>query len=104
MLNELYSMQRGLKKVGESPPIKHNDIKSPGMGSTIRIILASDGNVSRIEWLNRDKIKDTWSIGDGYKNQFPAIKLTYPLIHALPLLKNAIDSNIPFAADQVGTG
>lgn len=80
MLNELYIIQRGLEKVGEIPAIKHNDIKEPGMGTTFRILLAANGNVSRVEWLNKEKLKDVWSIGNGKKNQFPAIKLAFPLI------------------------
>ena len=80
MLNEFYTMQRGLEKVGKLPPVKHNDIKSPGMGTTFRILLEADGNVERVELLDKDRIKDIWSIGNGNKNQFPAIKLTFPLI------------------------
>src|SRR5690606_36283071 len=80
MLNELYVMQRGLEKIGELTPVKHNDIKSPGMGTTFRVILQSDGNVVGIELMERDKIKNTWSIGNGNKNQFPAIKLIFPLV------------------------
>ena len=73
-------MQKGLEKIGEAPAVKHNDIKSPGMGTTFRVLLKSDGNVERIEYLVKDKIKDTWSLGNGNKNQFPAIKLTFPFI------------------------
>ena len=80
MLNELYSMQRGLERIGVLPDVKHNDIKSPGMGTTFRVLLDSDGCVERVEWIDKDKIKDTWSLGNGNKNQFPAIKLTFPLI------------------------
>ncbi|MDT8399034.1 MAG: hypothetical protein RQ899_10510, partial [Pseudomonadales bacterium] len=80
MLNELYSMQRGLEKIGEIPTVTHNDITPPGMGTTIRVLLKPDGSVERIEWMDKEKIKDTWSLGNGNKNQFPAIKLTFPLI------------------------
>ncbi|MBI3563190.1 MAG: hypothetical protein HY080_15900 [Gammaproteobacteria bacterium] len=80
MLNELYSMQRGLEKIGVLPPVKHNDIKSPGMGTTFRVRLDLDGCVERVEWIDKDKIKDTWSLRNGNKNQFPAIKLAFPLI------------------------
>lgn len=80
MINELYSVYQGLKDVGEDPPIKHNDIASPGMGTTFRVCLAKNGSVDSIELLTKEKIKDTWSLGNGNKNQFPAIKLEYPLI------------------------
>lgn len=80
MLNELYVMQRGLEKIGKLAPVKHNDIKSPGMGTTFRVVLKSDGSVSQVELMDKEKIKNTWSIGNGNKNQFPAIKLTFPLL------------------------
>lgn len=80
MLNELYSMYKGLENIGESPEIKHNDIQSPGMGTTFRVLLDCDGNVSRVELMTKDQIKDTWSLGNGYKNHFPAVKLVTPLI------------------------
>jgi len=80
MINELYSVYQGLKDVGEDPVIKHNDIASPGMGTTFRVCLTKDGTVDTIELLTKDKIKDTWSLGNGNKNQFPAIKFEYPFI------------------------
>lgn len=79
MLNELYLMHKGLEKIGESPEIKHNDIQSPGMGTTFRVLLDHDGNANQIELMSKDQIKDTWTLGNGFKNQFPAAKLVRPL-------------------------
>jgi len=80
MLNELYSIYRGLKAVGESPAIKHNDIQSPGMGTTFRVMLDEHGQVSSVKLMTREQIKNSWSLGNGNKNQFPAVKVVYPLL------------------------
>lgn len=80
MLNELNSMYQGLHSTGEAPVIKHNDIQSPGMGTTFKVVLNVSGHVDAIQLIDREKIKNTWSLGNGNKNQFPAAKLTYPLI------------------------
>jgi len=80
MLNEFYSIYRGLKAVGESPTIKHNDIQSPGMGTTFRVMLSEHGQVSSVKLMLREQIKNSWSLGNGNKNQFPAVKVIYPLL------------------------
>jgi hypothetical protein len=80
MINELYPIYQGLRDVGQDPVIKHNNIASPGMGPTFRVCLAIDGLVEGIEFLTKEKIMDTWSLGNGNKNQFPAVKFEYPFI------------------------
>jgi len=80
MLNELYSIYRGLEAVGESPEIKHNDIQSPGMGVTFRVMLDDTGQVASVRLMSKEQIQDSWSLGNGNKNQFPAIKVVYPLL------------------------
>ena len=80
MINELYSVYQGLKDVGEEPEAKHNDIASPGMGTTFRVCLSENGNVTSVELLTRQEIKDTWSLGNGNKNQFPAAKFEHPFM------------------------
>ncbi len=80
MLNEIYAMHQGLKSVNKEIVIKHNDIREPGVGVTFRIVLNVDGNVVSVHSMTPQEIKETWSIGDGNKNQFPAVKLTFPLL------------------------
>lgn len=80
MLNELYSIYRGLEAVGESPPIKHNDIQWPGKGTTFRAMLDEHGQVSSVKLMTEEQIQDCWSLGNGNKNQFPAVKVVYPLL------------------------
>lgn len=80
MLNELYAIYKGLRAVGESPPIKHNDIQSPGMGTTFRVMLDEHGQVTSAKLMTREQIEDSWSLGNGNKNQFPAVKVVYPLL------------------------
>lgn len=80
MLNELYLIYQGLKSTGESPEIKHNDIQSPGMGTTFRVMLDEHGQVTSVKLMTREQIQDSWSLGNGNKNQFPAVKVVYPLL------------------------
>lgn len=80
MINELYKMYKGLEKVDLLPLEKHNDIQFPGMGTTFRVLLGKDGEVKEFGLMTREQIKNCWSVGDGNKNQFPAIKLTFPLL------------------------
>lgn len=80
MLNELYSIYKGLEAVGEQPQIKHNDIQSPGMGITFRVMLGEKGQVDSVKLMTREQIQNSWSLGNGNKNQFPAVKVVYPLI------------------------
>lgn len=80
MINDFYLIYEGLRDAGKEPVIKHNNIASPGMGTTFRVCLDENGTVYAIEHLTNEKIKDTWSIGDGNKNQFPAVKFEYPII------------------------
>lgn len=80
MINELYKMYKGLERVDLLPPEKHNDIQFPGMGTTFRVLLGKDGEVKNFDLMTREQIKNCWSLGDGFKNQFPAIKLTFPLL------------------------
>ncbi len=80
MLNEFYSIYRGLEAVGESPTIKHNDIQSPGTGTTFRVMLDEHGKVSSVKLMTKEQIQDSWSLGNGNKNQFPAVKVVYPLL------------------------
>jgi len=79
MLNEFYSLYKGLKAVGESPPVKHNDIQSPGMGTTFRVMLDEHGQVTSVKLMSKEQIQNSWSLGNGNKNQFPAVKVVYPL-------------------------
>ncbi len=80
MLNELYSIYRGLEAVGEIPEVKHNDIQSPGMGTTFRVMLDEHGQVTSVKLMTREQIQNSWSLGNGNKNQFPAVKVVYPLL------------------------
>lgn len=80
MLNELYSIYQGLKAIGESPEIKHNDIQSPGMGTTFRVMLDKHGQVTSVKLMTREQIQYSWTLGNGNKNQFPAVKVVYPLL------------------------
>lgn len=77
MINELFSLLAGLEHVGVKIATKHKDITSPGKGTALRVLLDEGGKVLRVEL--KDDPENCWTIGDGNKNQFPAIKLVAPL-------------------------
>ncbi len=79
MLNELYSIYRGLEAVGELPEIRHNDIHEPGINNTtFRVMLNQHGEVNKVSLMSREEIQNCWSLGNK-QTQFPAIKVKYPL-------------------------
>jgi len=81
MLNELYSIYRGLDAVGESPEIRHKEIQEPGAGNTtFRVMLDKDGQVESVRLLTREDIQYCWTMGKGNHNQFPAVKVIVPLL------------------------
>ncbi len=80
MLNELYTIYRGLEALGEEPEIKHNDIQEPGVNNvTFRVLLDKNGQVSKVALMTKEQIQDCWSVGNK-QNQFPAVKVKRPLI------------------------
>ena len=80
MLNEFYSIYRGLEASGQSPDIKHPDIQEPGLNNvTFRVTLGEDGSVTSVRLMSRDQIQHSWSWGNK-QTQFPALKVKKPLV------------------------
>ncbi len=80
MLNELYTIYRGLESIGEQPEIKHNDIQQPGLNNiTFRVMLNEHGKVDSVKLMRKDQLQDCWSWGNKH-TQFPAIKVKRPLV------------------------
>lgn len=80
MLNELFTIYRGLASVGETPPLKHNDIQQPGLNNvSFRVMLDEQGQVESVKLMKKDQIQDCWSWGNK-QTQFPAIKVKRPLL------------------------
>ncbi len=80
MLNELFTIYRGLESVGEQPEIKHHDIQDPGAGTTFRVLLNELGQVETVRLISKEQIQNCWAWGNGNKNRFPAIKVIRPLV------------------------
>jgi len=80
MINELYKMYKGLDRLEILPLVKHNDITVPGKNNTFRVLLGANGELRTFDLMTVAQTQSCWSIGDGNRNQFPAIKMTYPLI------------------------
>jgi hypothetical protein len=80
MLNELFTIYRGLESVGEVPQVKHNDIQQPGLNNvTFRVMLDEYGRVETVKLMRKDQIQECWSWGNN-QTQFPAIKVQLPLL------------------------
>lgn len=80
MLNELHSLAKGMRDAGFELMVKHDDIKMPGKNSpTLRLLLSSSGTLDSVAIVDKDNLDNCWSVADSKKNQFPAVKLVYPL-------------------------
>ncbi len=63
-----------------SPPFKHDLIQEPGVNNTtFRVLLDEQGQVTQANLMTKEQIQNTWSVGNKH-NQFPAIKVKFPLI------------------------
>lgn len=82
MLNELMLVRNGLASInpGDLRPI-HKSLSEPGKTNLLRIILSEEngGQINELEYLSNDKNKLYWTQGNGNQNQFPAVKLRFPL-------------------------
>ena len=83
MLNELMLVRNGLASInsGDLRPI-HKSLSEPGKTNLLRIILSEEngGQINELEYLSNDKNKLYWTQGNRNQNQFPAVKLRFPLI------------------------
>lgn len=83
MLNELYLLRNGIAEINmEALERIHRSLSEPGKSDLLRVMLEpgkTDGNISELEFLEEGKHKNYWTQGEGNKNQFPAVKLPFPL-------------------------
>ena len=80
MLNELALIRNGLGD--EYIQTVHKHLAEPGKNNVLRILLSSDPTNDRIDDLHcvqGEEHKNYWTQGIGNKNQFPAVKLPFPL-------------------------
>ncbi len=83
MLNELTLIRNGIAAIDRSllQPI-HKHLAEPGKKNLLRVVLApdtADGSIAELDYLGGEKHKNYWTQGEGNKNQFPAVKLPFPL-------------------------
>lgn len=83
MLNELALIRNGIAELDphQLQPV-HKSLAEPGKTNLVRVVLASgqQGNcIAELDHLQGNKHKKYWTQGDGNQNQFPAVKLTFPL-------------------------
>ena len=83
MLNEIYLLRNGIAEINTGALERiHRSLSEPGKSDVLRVILEqnkTDGSISELEFLEGEKNKIYWTQGDGNKNQFPAVKLPFPL-------------------------
>ena len=82
MLNELMLVRNGLISInpGSLKPI-HQSLSEPGKANLLRVILSEEngGRITELECLSDNKNKLYWTQGKHNSNQFPAVKLPFPL-------------------------
>lgn len=82
MLNELMLVRNGLISIdpGSLKPI-HKSLSEPGKANLLRVILSEEngGRITELECLFDNKNKLYWTQGEHNSNQFPAVKLPFPL-------------------------
>ena len=83
MLNELALVRNGIAELDQNLlQVKHKSLTEPGKSNLLRVVLASEkdqGCISELEYLTEGKHENYWTQGNGNHNQFPAVKLKFPL-------------------------
>lgn len=83
MLNEGYALYKSLERcgmIGKSTFTRgHRDVTNPGKSDGLIIGLNERGQVTRIEFRNKQEMIKLWTITKGNHNSFPAIKLQRPI-------------------------
>ncbi len=79
MLNELALLKNGIEAVDPLALKRiHPSIGEPGKANLVRIVLG-EHKIIELERLDGGRNENYWTQGDGNKNQFPAVKLPYPI-------------------------
>ena len=80
MLNELLSIERGLRQHGFRLAEKHPDVKEIGKSDApLRVRLAADVRIARIEATKEGQL-ELWTLRDGQHNSFPYLRMGRPLL------------------------
>lgn len=79
MLNELLLIERGLSQHGFAVARTHPDVKEVGQDAPLRVRLAADGRIVRIEIIEKEQAR-LWTLRRGQHNSFPYMKLGRPLL------------------------
>lgn len=80
MLNELMLVRNGLASISpDSLKRIHQSLSEPGKANLLRVILSEEngGCITELECLSNNKLY--WTQGNHNSNQFPAVKLIFPL-------------------------
>lgn len=80
MLNDLFSIQRGMAAHGINSVERHPDIKDMAKGMALRVRLAADGHIVKIEIVPEAGRGALWTLRDGQHNGFPGLKTAAALL------------------------
>lgn len=79
MLNELRAIERGLAASGLAAAVElHPDVNDVGKCLCVRVRLTADGVVDGVTFLDAEFVAALWTLRDGKKNSFPAVKHPIP--------------------------
>lgn len=79
MINEFKSIADCLDEIEDLIEIFHKDIFHPGGTEALRVVLGENASIESLEYMDDNKIKDSWGLKTSNQDQFPSIKLTVPL-------------------------
>ena len=77
MLNELLTLEQGVRKGGLITTPRHPDVKDAGGGPTLIVGLDDDGKVATVRPLPSSATP--WTLRDGQQNSFPFLRWKYKL-------------------------
>jgi hypothetical protein len=91
MLNDLFSVERGMAAHGIGLVGRHPDIKDMAKGGALRVRLAADGDIVVVEIVEEGGRGALWTLRDGQHNGFPGLKTAAGLLALEKLTREAHD-------------
>jgi len=86
MLSELYHIAKNLSHQEQEEYLVHVNFGDPGLSTklNLQLLLGWDGRIVRLEALQAEDSASLWTLKQGNKRYFPAVRLSRPLISVLP--------------------
>ena len=86
MLSELYHIAKNLNLQEQEGNLVHVNFGDPGLSTklNLQLLMGWDGKIVRLEALQAEDSASLWTLKQGNKRYFPAVRLSRPLISVLP--------------------